>query len=177
MRHLHLLIPLTLILAACGPSHEGTVTYQVHLKPGNVTGSTIADDTHINPEDPQWKAFISQAQSALETTPTRFDVTDVRLQLDVTRSQNVGMLQDVLTGPVTAFLRSNDTGTQVDIAELEDPKGSAQVSMDTLNNDLEPLNANLARNDFRLGLRGTTPKTSTSSFEATITITLDVTAR
>lgn len=177
MPRLHLLLPLALILAACGPSHEGTVTYQVHLKSGNVTGTTVADDLHINPDEPQWKAFLAQAQANLEEAPTRFEVTDARMQLDVTKSKNVGTLQDVLTGDVTAFLRSNDTGTQVDIAALEDPEGSAQVSMDTTGNDLEPLNANLARGDFRLGLRGSTPKSSSSDFEATITLTLDITAR
>ncbi len=173
----HLLLPLALILAACGPSHEGTLTYQLQLKPGDVTGTTIARDIHIKPDDPQWTSFLSQAQATLEGAPTRFEVTDVRMQLDVTRSQNAGVLQDVLTGEVTAFLRSNDTGAQVDIAEMEDPKGSAQVSMSSTRDDLEPLNGNLARSDFRLGLRGSTPKLPSSTFEATLTFTLDVTAR
>ncbi len=177
MRRLHLLLPLAaLILTACGPSHEGTVTYQVHFKPGDVTGSTIADDEDVNPDNTQWKTFLAQAQTTLEQAPTEFEVTGVRIQLDPTKSKNVGMLQDVLTGEVTAYLRASN-GAQVDIAAVEDPTGSAQLDMDTLGNDLESLNASLAQSDFRLGMRGTTPKAPGSDFEATVTITLDVTAR
>jgi hypothetical protein len=173
----HLLLPLVLILSACGPSHEGTVTYQVHLKPGNVTGATIAEDIRVDPDDTQWKSFLSQARTALDEAPTHFEVTGARLQLDVTKSKNVGTLQDVLTGDVTAFLRATSTGTQVDIAEVENPMGSAQVDMDTTGASLESLDSNLAQGDFRLGVRGTTPKTPSSDFDATLTITLDVTAR
>jgi hypothetical protein len=178
MRPLHsLLLPLFLILAACGPSHEGTVTYRVFLNAGDVTGTTITEDVHVDPEDAQWRAFLSQAQATLEQAPTEFEVTDVRVQLDITKSKNVSTLQDVVTGDVTAFLRANDTGTQVDIAELENPTGSAQVSMDTTGGSLESLNANLIRSDFRLGVRANTPKTASSDFEATLTFTLDVIAR
>ncbi|PTL83149.1 hypothetical protein [Vitiosangium sp. GDMCC 1.1324] len=177
MRRLLLFIPLALSLIACGPSHEGTVTYQVRLKPGSVTGSTIADDVHVGPDDTQWKAFLSQAQDTLGEAPSRFEVTNVRMQLDVTKSKNVGTLQEVLTGEVTAFLRASATGVQVDIADTQDPKGSAQVELDTTGASLEPLAANLAQGDFRLGLRGSTPRTSSGDFEGVITLTLDVTAR
>ncbi|HEX8440071.1 hypothetical protein [Archangium sp.] len=177
MRFLNALLPLFLILTACGPSHEGTVTYRVSLKPGDVTVSTITEDVRVDPEDAQWKAFLSQARATLEQAPTHFEVTDVRVQLDVTKSKNVSTLQDVVTGDVTLFLRSDETGPQVEIAEVEDPTGSAQVSMDTTGASLETLEANLARGDFRLGVRANTPKTSGSDFEATLTFTLDVTAR
>jgi hypothetical protein len=177
MKRLLLLIPLALSLIACGPSHEGTVTYQVRLKPSSVTGSTIADDLRVEPDDAQWTAFLAQARDTLDEAPTRFEVTGARMQLDVTKSKNVGTLQDVLTGEVTAFLRSSGVGAQVDIATVEDPTGSAQVELDTTDNSLESLDANLAAADFRLGLRGSTPKTASGDFEAVITLTLDVTAR
>lgn len=177
MKRFLLLIPIALSLIACGPSHKGTVTYQVHLKPGSVTNSTIADDVHVGPDDAQWTAFLAQARTELDEAPTRFEVTGMRMQLDVTKSKNVGVLQDVLTGEVTAFLRVSDTGAQVDIATVEDPTGSAQVQLDTTGNALESLNASLARGDFRLGLRGSTPKPPNSDFDALITLTLDVTAR
>lgn len=177
MKRLLPLIPLALFLIACGPSHEGTVTYQVRLKSSSITGSTIADDVRVDPDDTQWKAFLAQAKVALEEAPTQFEVTATRLQLDVTKSKNVGALQDVLTGEVTAFLRASQTGTQVDIATVDDPQGSALVDMDTTGNSLESLDANLAQGDFRLGLRGTTPKAPSSDFEAVLTLTLDVTAR
>jgi hypothetical protein len=177
MSRLLFLLPLALSLIACGPSHEGTVTYQVHLKPGSVIGGTIADSVRVDPEDAQWTAFLSQARATLDEAPSRFEVTSARMQLDVTKSKNVGTLQDVLSGEVTAFLRASETGTQVDIADLEDPKGSAQLDMDTTGNSLESLEANLSRGDFLLGLRGSTPRSSTGDFEAVITLTMDVTAR
>lgn len=177
MSRLLFLLPLALSLIACGPSHEGTVTYQVRLKPGSVIGGTIADSVRVDATDPQWTAFLSQARDTLDEAPSRFDITQARMQLDVTQSKNVGTLQDVLSGDVTAFLRASETGTQVDIATLEAPRGSAQLDMETTGNSLEPLEANLARGDFLLGLRGGTPRSSTGDFEAVITLTLDVTAR
>ncbi|WNG51225.1 hypothetical protein F0U60_49155 [Archangium minus] len=178
MRRLFLLIPLALSLIACGGAgHEGTVTYSVRLKPSNVTGSTIANDLRVEPGDVQWTAFLNQARETLGEAATRFEVTGARMQLDVTQSKNVGTLQDVLTGETTAYLRSSETGTQVDIASVEEPRGSAQVDMDTTGNSLETLENNLAKGDFRLGLRGTTTRSTSSDFEATITLTLDVTAR
>lgn len=177
MKRLLLLIPLALSLIACGPTHKGTVTYQVHLKPSSVTGSTIADDIHVDPDETQWKTFLTQARTDLDAEPTSFEVTAMRMQLDVTKSKNVGTLQDVLSGEVTAFLRVSDTGAQVDIANVEDPTGSAQVEMETTDNSLEALNVSLARSDFRLGLRGSTSKTASGDFDAVITLTLDVTAR
>lgn len=177
MRRLLLLIPLALSLIACGAGHEGTVTYSVNLKPGDVTGSTIANDLRVEPGDAQWTAFLSQARDTLGEPATRFEVTGARMQLDVTKSKNVGTLQDVLTGETTAYLRSSETGAQVDIASIEEPRGSAQVDMDTTGNSLEILDTNLARGDFRLGLRGTTTRSTSSDFEATLILTLDVTAR
>jgi hypothetical protein len=178
MRHLrHLLLPLALILTACGPSHEGTVTYRVFLNSGDVTGTTIAEDIHIEPDDTQWSTFLTQARATLEQAPAEFEVTNVRVQLDVTKSKNVGMLQDVLTDDMVVFLRATSTNAQVEIAELENPTGSAQVEMDTLRGDMETVNASLAQGDFRLGVRGNTPKTPGSDFEAALILTLDVTAR
>jgi hypothetical protein len=178
MPRLHLLAPLALILAACGgPGHEDTLTYQVHLGAGDVTGSSITEDIHIDPSDAYWQNFLNQARNTLGEAPTRFDVTNVRLQLAAPKSRNVSMIQDVFSGKVTLFLRDHDSGTQVEIAELEDPEGSAQVSMGLTRDDLEPLTGNLLRGDFRLGLRGNTPKQASSDFEATVIVTLDVTAR
>jgi hypothetical protein len=176
MRNLFLLLSLALSLAACGGGYEGTVTYQVHFKPEDVTGSTLAEDDHVDPTDVQWRAFLNQAQASLEQAPTQFEVTGVRMQLDPTRSRNVGVLEDLFTGDVVLFVRASEVGTQVDVAEQEDPKGGAQVDMDLTDKSLEPLYGDLARGDFRVGLRGGTPKTSTGDFEAAVTLTLDVTA-
>ncbi|AKJ08067.1 hypothetical protein ATI61_107502 [Archangium gephyra] len=171
------LIPLVLSLIACGPSHEGTVTYQVKLGPGGVIGGTITDSLRVDSTDAQWTAFLSQARASLGEAPSRFEVTNTSLLLDVTKSKNVGTLQEVLSGEVTAFLRASETGTQVDIATVDNPRGSAQLDLDPTRNSLESLEANLARGDFLLGLRGGTPRSSTGDFEAVLTLTLDVTAR
>ena len=109
--------------------------------------------------------------------PTTRSLTNAHGTQAFTKSKNVGMLQDVLSGDVTAFLRASETGTQVDIATIKNPRGGAQLDMDTTRNALESLDANLARGDFLLGLRGGTTRTSSSDFEAVITLTLDITAR
>ena len=175
MRPLAYLLALSLI--ACGPSHEGTVTYQVNLGPGDVIGGTITDSLRVDSTDAQWTAFLSQARATLGEAPSRFEVTSARMLLDVTKSKNVSTFQDVLSGDVAVFLRASETGTQVDIATVKNPRGSAQLDMDTTGNSLESLEANLARGDFLLGLRGGTTRTSSSDFEAVITLTLDITAR
>lgn len=172
-----LLLPLALSLIACGPSHDGTVTYEVKLDADGVIGGTINDSLHLDSTNDQWTAFLTQARATLGEAPSRFEVTHARLQLNVTKSKNVGMLQDVLSGDVTAFLRASETGTQVDIATIKNPRGSAQLDMDTTRGSLESLEANLARGDFLLGLRGGTTRTASSDFEAVITLTLDITAR
>ena len=177
MRRILFLLPLTLSLIACGPSHPGTLTYRVLLSGSDVTGSTIAEDVHVAPDDAQWRTFLTQAQTALEKAPSHFAVTGVSIQLDATRSRNVGALQDVFVGNVTAFLRASDTGTQVDIAEVTDPKGSAQVKMASLGTSLETLDPSLVRSDFRLGLRGGTQRSPGGDFDAALIVTLDVTAR
>ena len=178
MPRLHLLLPLALILAACeGPGHDDTLTYQVYFGSGDVRGTTLSENIHIDPNESYWRNFLAQAPSTLGQAPTRFDVNEVRIQLAVPKSRNVNMIQDVFSEEVTVFLRDQDTGTQVDIARLEEPRGSAQVSLKTTGNDLERLHSNLLASDFRLGLRGTTPKQSSSDFDAVITVTLDVTAR
>lgn len=178
MRRIHLLLPLALILTACGgPRHEGTVTYRVFVGPSDITGSTLNEAVHVDPTDAQWTSFLAQAQATLEEAPTWFEVTSARLQLYVPNSRNVSTLQDLFTGEVTAYLRSDETGAQVDIARLTDPRGSAQVPMGPTGSSLESLRGNLNRSDFLLGLRGGTPRSATGDFEAIVIITLDVTAR
>lgn len=174
-RALLVLLPLTLV--ACGSSYEGTVTYSVHLKNGDISGTTIADTTHIEGDDAQWKAFLAAANKELGSAPKEFEVTKARIQLDVTHTKNVGKLEDVLTGEGALFLRAQNGGAQTDIATFKDVTGTAQVEVDTTGNDLKDITGSLNANNFFLGLRSGTPLTSSSDFDAPITVTLDVVAR
>jgi hypothetical protein len=65
----------------------------------------------------------------------------------------------------------------VDIATFEDPKGTAQLEIDTTGNELTQVNAAMAASDFQLGMRGSTPKTRETDFEASVNVILDVVAR
>ncbi|XXF78505.1 hypothetical protein P2318_01735 [Myxococcaceae bacterium GXIMD 01537] len=171
-----LLALLSLSLMACSSGYESTITYSITLKSSDISGTSVADDNHINSDDSQWKAFLGSARSELGEDAREFEVTKARLQLDVARAKNVGKLEDVLTGEGALFLRA-ENGAQVDIATFEDLKGTAQLEVDLTGKDLKDVNASLASSNFRVGLRSSTSKTRDSDFDAPITVTLDVTAR
>lgn len=173
-RALLVLLPLTLV--ACGSSYEGTVTYSIHLKNGDVSGTTIADTTHISADDAQWKAFLAAANKELGSAPKEFEVTKASILLDVTHTKNVGKLEDVLTGDGALFLRAPNSA-QADIATFSNVTGTAQVEVDTTGADLKDVTGALNNTDFFLGLRSGTPLTSSSDFDAPINVTLNVTAR
>lgn len=170
---------LTLVsatLMACSSGYESTITYSVKVKPDDISGSTIADDEHIDTNNSQWQAFLASARAELGESPKEFDISQVRIQLDAAGSKNVGKLEDVLTGEGAIYLRTDNGGVQVDIATFEDVKGAAQVEVDVTGDDLKDVNASLASSNFRLGLRSGTPMTSNVDFEARIIVTLDVSA-
>lgn len=171
-----LLALASLTLMACSSGYESTVTYRITLKNGDITGTTVAEEGHIDDDDSQWSTFLAAAKTELGEAPTEFDISKARLQLDVARAKNVGKLEEVMTGEGALFLRA-ENGVQVDIATFEDLEGAAQVEVDLTGKDLKDLNAALASSNFRLGLRSTTPKAANTDFEAPITVTLDVVAR
>ena len=171
-----LLALASLTLMACSSGYESTVTYRITLKNGDITGTTVAEEGHIDGDDSQWRTFLAAAKAELGEAPKEFEISKARLQLDVTRAKNVGKLEDVLTGEGALFLRAPN-GVQVDIATFEDLKGAAQVEVDLTGKDLKDVNAALASSNFHLGLRSTTAKAANTDFEAPINVTLDVVAR
>lgn len=170
-----LLALATLSLVACGSGYESTVTYTITLKNGDISGTTVAEDDHVDDDDAQWRAFLNSAKAELGENPKAFDINKVRLQLDVTRAKNVGKLEDVFSDKGAVFLRA-ENGVQVDIATFKNLKGTAQVEVDRTG-DLEDLQVSLAKSDFHIGLRSTTPMAANTDFEAPIRVTLDVVAR
>jgi hypothetical protein len=171
-----LLLLASLTLMACGSSYESTITRSIHLKNGDISGTTVADDAHVDTDDSEWKAFLNSAKTELGRDAKEFDITQARIQLDVAHAKNVGKLEDIMTGEGALYLRS-ETGVQVDIATFEDLKGTAQVEVDLTGNDFKDINAALASSKFRLGLRSTPPLAANADFDAPITVTLDVVAR
>jgi hypothetical protein len=171
-----LLALASLTLMACSSGYESTVTYRINLKNGDISGTTVADDSHIDSDNSQWRTFLTAAKTELGAEPKEFDVSKARIQLDVANAKNVGKLEDVFTGEGALYLRA-ENGVQVDIATFEDLEGTAQVEVDLTGKDLADLNAALAASNFRLGLRSTTPKAANTDFEAPINVTLDVVAR
>ena len=121
-----LLALASLSLMACSSGYESTVTYRLNLKNGDISGTTVADDSHIDSDNSQWKTFLSAATTELGQDAQEFDVTQARIQLDVASAKNVGKLEEVLTGEGALYLRA-ENGVQVDIATFEDLEGTAQV--------------------------------------------------
>lgn len=171
-----LLALASLSLMACSSGYESTVSYRITLKNGDITGTTVADDSHIDSDNSTWKAFLSSAKTELGQEAKEFEISKARIQLNVADAKNVGKLEDVMTGEGALYLRT-DSGSQVDIATFEDLKGTAQVEVDLTGNDLKDVNTSLAASNFRIGVRSTTPMSSNTDFDAPITVTLDVVAR
>ena len=168
---------LALTLAACGGGYTGNATYVVKLKQGDVSGALIANDEHVGPGDAQWTRFLADASAALGQAPESFEVTGVKLQLDPTRSKNVGGIEQALSGAGAVFLRQEGGLLQVDVATFEGLEGSAQESVDATGEALTPVFGSLAAGDFRLGVRGDTTRTPAEDFEAGLLVTLEVEAR
>lgn len=171
-----LLALASLTLMACSSGYESTVTYRLNLKNGDISGTTVADDSHITHENTQWTTFLASAKTELGQDAKEFEISKARIQLDVANAKNVSKLEEVLTGEGALYLRA-ENGVQVDIATFEDLEGTAQVEVDLTGKDLKDVNATLAVSDFILGLRSGTPKAANADFEAPINITLDVIAR
>lgn len=171
-----LLALASLSLMACSSGYESTITRSIHLKNGDITGTTVADDNHIGSDDSDWKAFLNSAKTELGEEAKEFEISKARIQLDVAHAKNVGKLEDVMTGEGALYLRT-DSGAQVDIATFEDLKGTAQVEVDLTGKDLKDVNASLAASNFRVGIRSPTPMAANTDFDAPIIVTLDVVAR
>ena len=59
-----------------------------------IIGGTIADSLRVDPADAQWTAFLSQARATLDEAPSRFEITDARMQPVVaTQAQTAAMLK------------------------------------------------------------------------------------
>jgi hypothetical protein len=177
MPRIVLLLLLPLALAACDSGYRSTVTYAISVHESDVSGTSLTEDTSIDADDDQWRAFLSAASGELGQAPKEFEISSARIQLDLTRAREVAKLEDLLVDEGALFLRASDNGAQVDIATFEDPKGTAQLGIDTTGDELTQVNAAMAASNFLLGLRGTTPKTRETDFEASINVTLDVVAR
>jgi hypothetical protein len=178
LRRALLVLLSSLALTACDSGYKSTINYSIHFHEGDINGTTVAEDDHIDGDDSQWKAFLNSAKTELGEAPQEFDIDRVRLQLDVARSKNLGKLEDLLKGEGALYLRS-ESGAQVDIATFEDleDSGTAEVEVDLTGNDLKQVYSALAASNFRLGLRGETALTRDTDFEATVRVILDVTAR
>jgi hypothetical protein len=172
-----ILVLLPTLLLACDSGYTSTVTYSISFHESDVSGSALTEDTHIDLDDSQWQSLLTAARGELGQEPKEFEVSSARIQLDLPRSREVAKLEDLLVGEGALFLRASDNGAQVDIATFEDPKGTAQLEVDTTGNELKPVNAAMVGSNFLLGLRGSTPKTRETDFEASIKVTLDIVVR
>jgi len=180
MRTSHFLLPLTaLVLAACGDSgYEATIGQRLELQDGDMTGSTIARERSVDALfDEQWAPFLDRAEQELGHAPTEVALNGASLQLDAANSQGVGRLEDALMGEVVLYLRDPATELITDVAKVKDPKGTGRVELDMLDADLSALQQRLLSGDFRVGVRGTTPKPADSDFKLALSISLEASAK
>lgn len=180
MRTSHFLIPLTaLVLAACGDGgYEATIGQRLELQDGDMTGTTLARERSVDALfDEQWAPFLQRAEGQLGHQPTEVELRGASMQLDAASSEGVGRLEDAFTGEVVLYLRDPATNLITDVAKVKDPKGTGRVELDMLDADLSALQPRLLQGNFRVGVRGTTPKPADSDFKVALTLSLDAAAK
>ena len=178
MRAIHLFPLAALVLAACGDSgYQGSVGQRFDLKDGDRSGTTLARERDVDGLlETQWGDFLDRAEGQLGHAPEKVELRGVSLQLDAANSQNVSTLEEALSGDVVAYLKDPSTGRIVDVAHVKDPKGTGRVELDLLDADLAALQARLLDGNFKVGLRGSTPKPAGSNFTLSLSVTLDAAA-
>lgn len=169
---------VALALSGCGGlGYDGLVTTRIDLEENDITGAMLAEEKPISSDDQPWAPFINQARGALGKEPREILVRRVTVQIDLTRSSNVGVLEDALKDDAVIYFKADSSGAIVDVAKVNDPEGSAQVELSNTGNDLAAIQDQLVRGSFKVGIRSATTKLRTDKFKLSLSIGLELTAR
>jgi len=141
------LVALPLVFAAaCADdpvSYSAPVGIVLQVKSNDIASDgTMALDKMITTEsgNPYGK-FISDAEAKLGHAPSLIELDSATLTLDASKSTNITLLEQVLTGDVATSFVLNDTNTVLDAAHFANPtgaglfNGASAFDMTTLSND------------------------------------------
>lgn len=143
------------------------------IKESDIVDGFVEREKNVTTESSNpYAQFLSDAREALGTEPPEVRVEAASLTLGGD-SRNVAGFEELFTGEVNVFLRTDDGGT-VYVARVTDPAGVGPVECEVIADDeaLAPILPSLLDGGFRVGVRGATVRTATDNFEARIEVSI-----
>lgn len=168
--------------SACGedPSNvSDQIGIKLSLKEGDVTGSTVETRKNISTETSNpYAAFLEAVKAEYgDQTPSEIRVEKVVLQL-VDAKDDVAVLEDLFNGKVEVFLAPDDAAVGYIVGTIDSPTGSGPHDMEraTEAGDLVNFLDTMLAGSFRVGIRGSTPRSANDKFTGELTATLSFAA-
>jgi hypothetical protein len=167
-------------LAGCEEPAATSDTIVIRLsgiKEDDIREGVVEKEKNVTTEvSNPYAQFLADARAALGTDPTSVEVEAVTLTL-AGDSRGVLGFEDVFSGEVNAFLRTDDGGT-VYIGRVDRPTGVGPVECEIVadTDALAPILPSLLDGVFRVGVRGATDRVATDDFEAKIEVAVQFSA-
>jgi hypothetical protein len=112
------------LLAACGDdpiNYSAPVGIELKAKSGEVSNNTLTPEKGINTESGNpYGAFINDAKAKLGREPGRIALEEIAITLGA-QSNNVGALEEVVTGDVYVQFLTNDTNNTFVVGHWPSP--------------------------------------------------------
>jgi len=143
------------------------------IKEDDIVDGFVEQEKNVTTESSNpYAQFLDDAREALGVDPTRVEVEAASITLGGD-SAGVAGFDQLFTGEVNVFLRTDDGGT-VYIGRVTDPAGVGPVECDVIADDeaLAPILPSLLDGGFRVGVRGATELTAADDFDARIEVSV-----
>jgi hypothetical protein len=170
-----LILAATGILAACDEdpvvATDLIVIQLSGIKQGDITDGVVSKSKNVSTESGNpYHAFLVEARAVLGRDPARIRVESVQLTLDGS-TRGIASFADLFNADAEVYLDA-DVGGTVNVARVTRPTGTGPVELAVVSTDatLAPILAALLSGDFRVGVRGTTLRTSADDFDARIDV-------
>ena len=141
------------------------------IKESDINSGTVQKSKNVTTETSNpYGAFLQDARQTLGRDPSRIGVTMVQITL-AGDSRGVASFGDLFNGTVEVFLDA-DVGGTVPVARVSAPGGSGPIDLELVSDEasLAPILAALLATNFRVGIRGATPRTGSDDFDARIDV-------
>jgi hypothetical protein len=143
------------------------------IKEDDIRDGTVEEEKNVTTEvSNPYAQFLADSRAALGADPSRIEVETVAITLGGD-SRGVLGFQELFTGTVDVFLRTDDGGT-VYVGRVENPAGVGPVECEVAagETELAPILPSLLAGSFRVGVRGATPRVATDDFDAKVEIAI-----
>jgi hypothetical protein len=170
-----LALAATALLAACDEdpvvATDLIVIQLSGIKEGDVADGVVSKSKNVSTESGNpYHAFLVEARAVLGRDPSRIRVDAVQITLDGSTT-GIASFADLFNADAEVFLDA-DVGGTVAVARVTGPTGTGPVTLEVVSTDetLAPIMAALLSGDFRVGVRGTTLRTSADDFDARVDV-------